>query len=282
VPNYGSVIRHELAPHTPHQDRRHPGPRHSEEATIRALFEAGVDVFRLNFSHGTQADQRARGSRPCAASSGRRPPDRRADRPAGAEAAHRDVRRRRIALVEGQSFRLQLDPMTGTASGVQLPHREIFDALRTGDSVLIDDGKVRLARRRWARGMPRPIVESGRRHLGPQGRSTCPTACSTYPPETRRTCPILQYALDMEVDWVALSFVQTPEDVRHAKNDHRRPRRRDGKNRAAHGARHAAGDRRSLHGIMVARGDLGWSSRRNAARRSRSASATHSAKPASR
>ena len=192
------------------------GPASSEEATIRALFEAGVDVFRLNFSHGTQADQRARLETV-------RRVEQAVGRPIGVLIDLQGPKLRigtfeggRITLTEGQSFRLQLEPMTGTTAGVQLPHREIFDALSAGDYVLIDDGKVRLRVAEMGKGYAATIVEVGGVISDRKGVNV-PNRVLDIPALSEKDLSDLQYALDMEVDWVALSFVQTPEDVRKAK-----------------------------------------------------------------
>jgi len=192
------------------------GPASSEEATIRALFEAGVDVFRLNFSHGTQPDQRARLETV-------RRVEQAVGRPIGVLIDLQGPKLRigtfeggRVTLTEGQSFRLQLEPITGTAAGVQLPHREIFDALDTGDCVLIDDGKVRLRVAEMGQGYAATVVEVGGVISDRKGVNV-PNRVLDIPALSEKDLSDLQYALDMEVDWVALSFVQTPEDVRKAK-----------------------------------------------------------------
>ncbi len=192
------------------------GPASSDEATIRALFEAGVDVFRLNFSHGTQADQRARLEtvRRVEAAVGR---------PIGVLIDLQGPKLRigtfeggRATLQEGAAFRLQLAPMTGSATGVQLPHPEIFAALRTGDRVLIDDGKVRLRVGSVSADHAATVVEVGGVISDRKGVNV-PNRVLDIPALSEKDLSDLRYALDMEVDWVALSFVQTPDDVRKAK-----------------------------------------------------------------
>jgi pyruvate kinase len=121
------------------------GPASNDYATIRALFEAGADVFRLNMSHGTHDDIRARHviirqveadtGRPIAILADLQGPKLRVGafaNPAGEE------------LVEGAAFRMDLDPAPGDVGRVQLPHPEIFAALEPGSSLLVNDGKIRL------------------------------------------------------------------------------------------------------------------------------------------
>ena len=192
------------------------GPASSDEATIRALFEAGVDVFRLNFSHGTQADQRARVETV-------RRIEKSLNRPIGVLIDLQGPKLRigtfqdgRVTLEEGQNFSLQLDSVQGTRDVVQLPHREIFAALRPGDSVLIDDGKVRLHVDAVSADSAQTTVEVGGVISDRKGVNV-PNRVLDIPALSEKDLSDLAYALDLEVDWVALSFVQTPDDVRHAK-----------------------------------------------------------------
>jgi pyruvate kinase len=232
------------------------GPASSEETTVRALFEAGADVFRINFSHGTQADQRARIDtvRRVEAAVGH---------PIGVLVDLQGPKLRigtfeggRATLEEGQDFRLQLDSVPGTTTSVQLPHREIFDALRAGDQLLIDDGKVSLRVDTVRDGKADTIVEVGGVISDRKGVNV-PNRVLDIPALSGKDLSDLQHALDLEVDWVALSFVQTPDDVRNAK------KLIDG--RAAVMAKierpmvlHALEEIVDLcDGIMVARGDLG-------------------------
>ena len=120
------------------------GPSSSTTQRIRDLFEAGVDVFRLNFSHGTHEDHQARFAaiRSIESATGR---------PIGILADLQGPKLRlgtfaegRTELDAGDCFRLDLDQQRGDRSRAPLPHPEIFDAIRPGTELLVDDGKVRL------------------------------------------------------------------------------------------------------------------------------------------
>src|SRR6516164_9885451 len=120
------------------------GPSSSSPDQIRALFEAGVDVFRLNFSHGTHDDHHARFTaiREIETATGR---------PIGILADLQGPKLRlgsfaegRIELEAGEPFRVDLGQKPGDRSRAPLPHPEIFDALSPGTELLVDDGKVRL------------------------------------------------------------------------------------------------------------------------------------------
>ena len=120
------------------------GPASSDRDTLRSLFHAGVDVFRLNFSHGSAEDHAVRMAilREIEAETGR---------PIGVMADLQGPKLRvgafaqgPVQLQPGQRFRLDLDPRPGNAERVCLPHPEIFAALAPGAELLLDDGRLRL------------------------------------------------------------------------------------------------------------------------------------------
>lgn len=192
------------------------GPASPDEAAVRALFETGADVFRLNLSHGSRADHRARHAmvRAIEAESGR---------PIGVLADLQGPKLRigafaggRAELARGQRFRLDLDRAPGDAARVGVPHPEIFGVLDRRAAILLDDGKVRL--RVVGRGADHadtevmtPGVLSDHKGLNLPGL--------TLPIEaiTDKDREDLAFALDLGVDWVAFSFVQGPEDVAAAR-----------------------------------------------------------------
>ena len=121
------------------------GPASSDSTTIRALFDAGADVFRFNFSHGSHEQHRER-ARHRAPHRGRdRPPDRHPARPAGPQAARRHLCRRtgRAAGRRRRSASTWIR-RRATPAARSLPHPEIFAALKVGTDLLLDDGKIRL------------------------------------------------------------------------------------------------------------------------------------------
>ena len=109
------------------------GPASATPEQIAALFEAGVDVFRLNFSHGKQERPPRALDAIRALEKEDRPADRHHGRSAGAEAARRHLRRRQgDARHRARHFRLDLDKAPGDAKRAPLPHPEIFAALEPG------------------------------------------------------------------------------------------------------------------------------------------------------
>jgi pyruvate kinase len=188
------------------------GPASSDPAMIRQLFEAGVDVFRLNFSHGTHADHKLRfdAIRQIEADVGR---------PVGILMDLQGPKLRlgkivdgKLALITGQKIRLDLDPTPGDINRVPLLHPEIFAAIRPGDDLLIDDGKVRL---RVLHATPEYAdvqalnagVISDRKGVNVPGAILPMSALTTKDRED------LDFGLSIGVDWIALSFVQRPEDI---------------------------------------------------------------------
>ena len=120
------------------------GPASSAKETVRQLFLAGVDVFRLNFSHGSPADHRARFNM-------LRELELETGRPIGILADLQGPKLRvgtfaegPVMLVEGEAFRLDLDPTPGSVQRAGMPHPEIFAALVPGAELLLDDGRLRL------------------------------------------------------------------------------------------------------------------------------------------
>ena len=120
------------------------GPSSSTKETIRALFLAGVDVFRLNFSHGTHEQHRERLALI-------REVERETGRPIGVLADMQGPKLRvgtfaagPVMLRPGSTFRLDLTDRPGDETRAYLPHPEIFAALKPGAKLLLDDGKLQL------------------------------------------------------------------------------------------------------------------------------------------
>ena len=192
------------------------GPASSDKATIRALWEAGADVFRLNMSHGTHADIAARHAiirqieaevgRPIAILADLQGPKLRVGVFAG-DAAD---------LAEGQRFRLDLSEAPGDASRVQLPHPEIFAALEPGSTLLVNDGKIRLRVESCGADFADCIVTVGGTISNRKGVNV-PDVVLPLAALSEKDRRDLEFACELGVDWLALSFVQRPEDVAEAR-----------------------------------------------------------------
>jgi pyruvate kinase len=188
------------------------GPASSGPEMIRALFKAGADVFRFNFSHGSHQDHQKRydivrsieqeTGRPIAVLADLQGPKLRVGRLAEGP----------ITLEEGERIRFDLDPAPGTSDRVPLPHPEVFAALKPGVQLLIDDGKMRLEVEEAIKdsAVARVLIGgplSERKGLSVVG-AVLPVSAVTE--KDRRD---LAFALEMGADWIALSFVQRPQDL---------------------------------------------------------------------
>ena len=188
------------------------GPASSSPEMIHALFDAGVDVFRLNFSHGNQEDHRERVAII-------RQVEKERLRPIGIMADLQGPKLRlgtfeagRIRIAAGNRFRLELKGPPGDESRAPMPHPEIFAALRPGTELLLDDGKVRLRVDVAGDDYADTTVTVGGMLSDRKGVNV-PNAVLPVSALTQKDRADLAVALDLGVDWVALSFVQRPEDV---------------------------------------------------------------------
>lgn len=232
------------------------GPATSGDAPIRALFETGVDVFRLNFSHGSQADhaQRLKSIRRLEAECGR---------PIGVLLDLQGPKLRlgtfvggTAQLKAGSSFRLDLDPAPGNARRAPLLHPEIFAALKSGTELLLDDGKLRLRVETFGADYAETTVVIGGPISNRKGVNV-PSVVLPISPLTAKDREDLAFGLSLGVDWVALSFVQRPEDITEARaviGDRAWIMAKLEKPAAIH---ELAGIVALADGVMVARGDLG-------------------------
>ena len=232
------------------------GPASNDYDMIRALFEAGADVFRLNMSHGDHEEIRARHAiirkiekdlgRSIAILADLQGPKLRVGKFAKGEEE----------LTVGAPFRLDLDKAEGDATRVCLPHKEIFAALEPGSSLLVNDGKIRLTVEKCGKDFADCSVVVGGTISNRKGVNV-PDVLLPLAALSDKDRKDLEFVCQLGVDWLALSFVQRPEDVAEA--------RALAKGRAAilskiekPAAVAAFDDILAVSdGIMVARGDLG-------------------------
>ncbi len=193
------------------------GPASSDPDMIRILFEAGADVFRLNFSHGSHEDHRQRlaSIRSIEATSGRsigilldlQGPKLRLGLFAQGSAL----------LHEGARFRLDLDTQCpGDETRAAMPHPEIFAALEPGAELLVDDGRVRLRVERCGTDFADTCVVTGGKVSDRKGVNV-PGVVLPLSALTSKDHADLDFGLSLGVDWIALSFVQRPEDIQEIK-----------------------------------------------------------------
>ena len=182
---------------------------------IEALFESGVDVFRLNFSHGTHDDHASRIAiiRNLEADAGR---------PIGILADLQGPKLRigemkaDADLQQGAGFRLDMKKAKGDDARAPLPHREIFSAIEVGDDLLIDDGRIRLRVTAKGKDYVNTEVITGGMLKSRKGVNV-PDALLPLQAMTDKDRDDLRFALDHGADWIALSFVQRPQDIAEAR-----------------------------------------------------------------
>ncbi|HTH97560.1 MAG TPA: pyruvate kinase [Stellaceae bacterium] len=188
------------------------GPSSSNQAMIEALFLAGVDTYRLNFSHGTH-DDHARTFEAI------RQVERTHDHPIGVLMDLQGPKLRigtfiegRVAVPNGHRLRLDLDPAPGDTRRVCLPHPEIFAVMQPGMALLVDDGKVRLRVEDCTASSAEVVVEVGGILSNRKGVNT-PNVILPISALTPKDKADLEFGLNLGIDWVAMSFVQRPEDL---------------------------------------------------------------------
>ena len=192
------------------------GPATSDESAIGALFEAGADVFRMNFSHGSHEDHAARIAQI-------RGLEKKYDRPIGIIADLQGPKLRvgefadgSTRLEDGQSFRFDLNEALGDGRRAPLPHPEVFAALEPGMGLLVDDGKIRLEVTDVSVDFADTKVINGGDISNHKGVNV-PDVVLELSPLTEKDRGDLRFALQVGVEWIALSFVQRPEDVAEAR-----------------------------------------------------------------
>ena len=232
------------------------GPASSDYKMIRALFEAGADVFRLNMSHGTHDDIRARHTiiRKVEADLGR---------PIGILADLQGPKLRvgtfakgSEELVEGAKFRMDLAATPGDVTRVQLPHPEIFAALEPGASLLVNDGKIRVVVDDCGKDFANCTVTVGGTISNRKGVNV-PDVVLPMAALSDKDRVDLEFACELGVDWLALSFVQRPEDVTEARALARGRAALMAKIEKPAAVKAYDAILQVSDGIMVARGDLG-------------------------
>ncbi|MGA4321602.1 pyruvate kinase [Ectopseudomonas hydrolytica] len=232
------------------------GPAIRDAAHIRQLVEAGVNLFRLNFSHGEHADHAQRYQWV-------REVERELNQPIGILMDLQGPKLRvgrfaegKVHLVNGQSLRLDLDTTPGDASRVNLPHPEIIEALQPGMSLLLDDGRLRLkVTGKHADAVDTCVIAGG--ELSDRKGVNVPEAVLQLSPLTEKDRRDLAFGLELGVDWVALSFVQRPEDIVEARELIQGKAFLMAKIEKPSAVIHLEEIAKLCDAIMVARGDLG-------------------------
>lgn len=232
------------------------GPASTSYEQIKALFLAGADVFRLNFSHGEHHEhaERYRIIRQL---------EQEFKRSIGVLQDVQGPKLRigtflnsKISIKPGQKFRLDLDPSPGNFQRVCMPHPEIFKALEKETDLLIDDGKVRLKVVDYGNDFAETIVISGNELSNRKGVNV-PGVVLPIDALTAKDIIDIKFGLELGVDWIALSFVQQPSDIIKAREIVGEKAKLAAKIEKPMAIQHLDEIIALSDGVMVARGDLG-------------------------
>ncbi len=188
------------------------GPASSEPDMLEKLFQAGVDVFRINMSHAshevarklhaTVRNAEVKFKRPIGILCDLQGPKFRVGEMGGG----------RTFVAEGATFHFDREETTGSSDRIFLPHPQIFEAIEPGHTLLLDDGKLRMrVVEKSASRITAEVVVGGA--LASRKGIAMPDTLLPISPITEKDRADLDYALRLGVDWIALSFVQRAEDI---------------------------------------------------------------------
>ena len=232
------------------------GPASSDTAMIGKLFAAGVDVFRINMSHTSQNRLRELVAMIRSVEGG-------TGRPIGILVDLQGPKLRlgtftggSAMVSNGENFVLDSDPAPGDSTRAYLPHPEIFTAVAPGRTLLIDDGKVRLTVTQAEPQRISTCVEVGGKVSDRKGISL-PDSTMPFSALAEKDRSDLEAALNAGIDWVALSFIQRPEDIAEAKKITRGRAAVMAKIEKPQAVHRLAEIMELADALMVARGDLG-------------------------
>ncbi|MEM9872968.1 MAG: pyruvate kinase [Pseudomonadota bacterium] len=233
------------------------GPASDNYEMIRALHEAGADVFRLNMSHGSHEEI--------------------AEKHAHIRKVEADLNstisiladlqgpKLRVGvfanpdgemLEDGATFRLDLDPAEGDVTRVCLPHPEIFAALEAGATLLVNDGKIRLQVTACGPDFADCVVLAGGVISNRKGVNV-PDVELPLAALSEKDRADLAFVAELGVDWIALSFVQRAADVLEARELIKGRAAVLSKIEKPNAVERFDDILEASDGIMVARGDLG-------------------------
>ena len=192
------------------------GPASRSPDMLRKLFKAGADAFRVNMSHGNHADH-------ASAIAAIRALEKEFDRPIAILADLQGPKLRVGTFKDGSAvirhsghFTLDRDPTPGDETRVCLPHPELFGILQRGQRLLINDGKIRLVVKEADENRILCTAEVGGVISDRKGVNV-PDAEVPIPALTQKDRKDLAFAVEQGADWIALSFVQRPEDMAEAR-----------------------------------------------------------------
>lgn len=192
------------------------GPSSASKERIEQLIDAGADAFRFNFSHGTHDEHKERYNTVRKLAKDKNLHITIVADMQGPKLRVGEFKNGKIELKNGQKFTLDLDSALGDETRVNLPHKEIFQALRPGEDLLLNDGNIRLRVDECdAKHAVTTVMVGG--SLSSHKGVNLPNVKLPISAITEKDRKDIEFALKLGVDWISLSFVQQAEDVREAR-----------------------------------------------------------------
>ncbi|MER3474377.1 MAG: pyruvate kinase [Armatimonadota bacterium] len=235
------------------------GPSTASPERLRALMEAGMDVARLNFSHGTHESHAQVIERIRRISAEMDKPVAILQDLCGPKIRLGTLPEEGVLVEAGQSVRFVLADEGSDAQNIPLPHSTLFALVRPGERILIDDGNVEVVATQRNLNTIHAEVRIGGRLRSHKGVNV-PDTRLPVTSITERDLQDLRFGIEQGADWVAVSFVRQPEDlqpVRYAIEAAGADIRVIAKIEKREAVENLEQILQSADGIMVARGDLG-------------------------
>lgn len=192
------------------------GPASCSEEKIDSLIDAGVDGFRLNFSHGTHEEHQKTYDTIRSVSKRKNVHTTIVADLQGPKLRIGLFKNGKVTLKAGQTFTLDMKKEDGDENRVTLPHKEIFEALKVGDKLLVNDGNIILRVLKCDAKSAVTEVEVGGVISGHKGVNL-PNSSLNISPLTPKDLDDLEFVLKLGVDCVCLSFVQRASDIKEAR-----------------------------------------------------------------
>lgn len=192
------------------------GPSSASKEQIEKLIDAGCDAFRFNFSHGTHDEHKERFEIVRKLSKEKDLHITMVADMQGPKLRVGEFKNGSIVLKDGQKFILDMNPELGDETRVELPHKEIFEALKPDEKLLLNDGNIALLVKECDANHAVTEVLVGGPLSGHKGVNL-PNITLPISAITEKDRKDLEFALKLGFDWISLSFVQTANDVREAR-----------------------------------------------------------------
>ena len=232
------------------------GPATRSLEKIEQLFLSGVNVFRMNFSHDVHEEHKSTFENIRTVSKKYNVSLATLADMQGPKLRVGKFQEDKIFLEKDQKFILDMNSELGDSKRVCLPHPEIFEALKEGDYLLVDDGKVRLQVEKFSSNYAETrVIVPG--YISNAKGVNFPSGILKLNALTEKDLRDLDYAISLGVDYIALSFVQLASDVEYAKSIIKNKAKIISKVEKPSAVEHIVDIVKVSDGIMVARGDLG-------------------------